>query len=37
MLTSCKEYIANIDPNIDVVLYGQESEDAITQCASPIC
>lgn len=29
MLTSCKEYIANIDPNIDVVLYGQESEDAI--------
>lgn len=29
MLTSCKEYIANIDPNIDVVLYGQESEDGI--------
>lgn len=29
MLTSCKEYIENIDPNIDVVLYGQESEDGI--------
>lgn len=29
MLTSCKEYIQNINPNIDVVLYGQESEDGI--------
>ena len=37
MLTSCKEYIENIDPNIDVVLYGQESEDGIyAMCKSDI-
>lgn len=29
MLTSCKEYIQNINPDIDIVLYGQEIQDEI--------
>lgn len=29
MLTSCKEYIQNINPGIDIVLYGQEIQDEI--------
>lgn len=29
MLTSCKEYMQNINPDIDIVLYGQEIQDEI--------
>ena len=29
MLTSCKEYIKNINPDVDIVLYGQEIQDEI--------
>ena len=29
MLTSCKEYIQSINPDIDIVLYGQEIQDEI--------
>ena len=29
MLTSCKEFITNINPDIDVVLYGQDINDEI--------
>lgn len=29
MLTSCKDYIKNINPDVDIVLYGQEIQDEI--------
>lgn len=29
MLTSCKEYMQNINPDIDIVLFGQEIQDEI--------